>query len=251
MNDQYDSGAYQDDEPLDFRRQIDEVLKRDDEHQTENNVSDEDNTSPLRYRGSTNDPAFGFILALALSLGLAPLIDSGQADLRYTIAWGVLALFGVLSWLFGHSERIEQEHPENVLWGIIFGLIIGLPLLAFGGGLLSAAVDSMFGMLSTGTLLAYLLFVIPLAETLFFRASMQASRPFWMIGLMSTLWSIVLYMPLIDIGRFPAVALSISAVLILINMVFSYVHQRNGLAASWVCQIVLLLLVVFFPALSV
>ncbi|MBC7812226.1 MAG: hypothetical protein H7175_13810, partial [Burkholderiales bacterium] len=50
---------------------------------------------PVAYRGAANDPAFGYLIALALSIGLTALPNS--ADLRYTLAWSVLALFGVLA----------------------------------------------------------------------------------------------------------------------------------------------------------
>jgi hypothetical protein len=203
-----------------------------------------------RYRGATNDPTFGYLLALALAVGLSPLIGAGQAELRYTVAWLTLATFGVLAWLFGNSARVGQEKPENVLWGISFGLILGVPLLAFGGSILSAAVDLLFSMMSVGTLLAYLIFVVPLSETLFFRGVMQENRPFWMIGLMGALWSVVLFAPHLDLLRFPFVAVVISAVLAMMSMTYSYVRQRNGLAAAWVCQVVVNIVLVFVPFIS-
>src|SRR5262245_7915246 len=52
---------------------------------------------PVTYRGATSDPVFGYLIAIALSVGLTPLLPSG-ADLRYTLAWGVMAGFGVLAW---------------------------------------------------------------------------------------------------------------------------------------------------------
>lgn len=210
----------------------------------------DDLTDLPRYRGATNDPTFGYLLALALAVGLSPLISAGQAELRYTIAWFTLASFGVLAWLFGNSARVGQEKPENVLWGISFGLILGVPLLAFGGAILASAVNLLFDMMSIGTLLAYLIFVMPLSETLFFRAVMQENRPFWMIGLMGALWSVVLYAPHLDLLRFPFVALVICAVLAMMSMTYSYVRQRNGLAAAWVCQVVVNMVLVFIPFIS-
>ncbi len=203
-----------------------------------------------RYRGASNDTTFGYLLALALAVGLSPLIGAGQAELRYTVAWSTLATFGVLAWLFGSSARVGQEKPENVLWGVSFGLILGVPLLAFGGSILSAAVDLLFGMMSVGTLLAYLIFVVPLSETLFFRGVMQEDRPFWMIGLMGALWSVVLFAPHLDLLRFPFVTVVICAVLTMMNMTYSYVRQRNGLAAAWVCQVVVNVVLVFVPFIS-
>mgnify|MGYP007068817466 CR=1 FL=1 len=39
-----------------------------------------------RYRSTTGDPTFGFILAVAISIGLAPLVGSGDPSMRYTVA---------------------------------------------------------------------------------------------------------------------------------------------------------------------
>ncbi|MBC8170683.1 MAG: hypothetical protein H7X77_03390 [Anaerolineae bacterium] len=204
----------------------------------------------VRYRGATNDPVFGFLIALALSIGLSPLIGSSSAELRYTLAWGVLAVFGVLAWLFGSTARIGQETPDNLIWGISFGLILGAPLLAFGGGTLNTAVGMLFGTMNVGTLLAYLVFVMPLAETLFFRGVLQEHRPFWIVGAMGTVWSIVLFLPLMDLRNFPVVAVVICVTLAMMSLMYSYVRERNGLAAAWICQIMVNLVLVFLPFLG-
>jgi hypothetical protein len=217
-------------------------------------------TGGVRYRGATNDPVFGYLIALALSIGLSPLISTVDAELRYTLSWGVLALFGVLAWLFGSSARVGQETPDNLVWGISFGLILAAPLFAFGGVTLSTAVRLMMTAgydvnqnlipMSTGTVLAYLVFVMPLAETLFFRGVLQEHRPFWVVGLMGTLWSVVLFFPLMDLQQYPVVGFVICLSLAMMNLMYSYVRQRNGLAAAWICQIVVNLVLVFLPSLG-
>ncbi|HEX2618524.1 MAG TPA: CPBP family glutamic-type intramembrane protease [Phototrophicaceae bacterium] len=211
---------------------------------------DEYEPGQVRYRGATNDPVFGFLIALALSIGLSPLIASSSAELRYTLAWGVLAVFGVLAWLFGNTARIGQETLDNAIWGGSFGLILGAPLLAFGGGTLTTAVGMLFGTMNVGTLLAYLVFVMPLAETLFFRGILQEQRPFWVVGLMGSLWSVVLFFPMMDLRRFPVVAFVICLTLVMMNVMYSYVRERNGLAAAWICQIVVNLVLVLLPFLG-
>jgi hypothetical protein len=179
---------------------------------------------PVRYRGATNDP-----------------------------------VFGVLAWLFGNTARVGQETPDNVIWGVSFGLILAAPLFAFGGGTLNTAVRLImtagynFGQLipmSNGSALAYLIFVMPLAETLFFRGVIQENRPFWVAGLMGTLWSVVLFFPLMDLQHYPIVGFVICLVLAMMNLMYSYVRQRNGLAAAWICQIVVNLVLVFLPYLG-
>jgi membrane protease YdiL (CAAX protease family) len=175
------------------------------------------------------------------------MISEGNTDLRYTLCWGVLAIFGVLAWLFGDTARISEETLDTAIWGVSFGLILGAPLLAFGGETLRTAVGQLFNQMSIGTVLAYLVFVMPLAETLFFRGILQQSRPFWAVGLMGTVWSVVLLVPLMNLREYPVVAFIIVLTLLMMNMMYSYVRQRNGLAAAWICQIVVNLVLVFLP----
>jgi hypothetical protein len=212
--------------------------------EAEDDQEDEEYLIP-RYRGATNDPVFGYLIAIALSIGLSPWIHN-NAEMRYTIAWGVLAFFGVLAWLFGSTERIQEETPDNVVWGVIFGLILAVPLVAFGSGTLNMAVAQLFGMMSHGALLAYLIFVVPLAETLFFRGILQENRPFWMIALLSTLWLIFLLFPVLNLQEYPIVAIVLCIILLLINLIYGYVRERNGLAAAWVCQIVVNVVLIFW-----
>jgi hypothetical protein len=214
---------------------------------------DDEDDEPVRTRGGS-DPTFGYLLALALSFGLLPLIPQ-NADMRYTLAWAALGLFGVLAWLFGNTQRIERDNLADVAYGAIVGAIVAAPLLLVGGSTLTAAVERMFltGIggsvqpLPPGVVLAYLVFVMPLGETLFFRGLMQSSRTVWVVGGLSSLWSILLFVPMMDVSRFPLVAVIISVVLVVVNTVYSYVCQRSGLAAAWVCQIVVNLILLFVP----
>ncbi len=207
---------------------------------------DEDNP---RYRGAGSDPTFGYLIGLALAIGLTAL-GPEQRDLRYTILWMVLAGFGVMAWLLGNTTRIQEDTPENLAWGVAFALIIATPLLAIGGSTLSNAVQLLFAGMSSGTLLAYLVFVVPLSETLFFRGLLQQRRTFWVVALMSSLWGVLMFFPMLNVGRFPAVAALIALALLMLNIIYSYVRRRNGLAAAWICQIVVNLVLIFFPFVS-
>jgi hypothetical protein len=68
-----------------------------------------------------------------------------------------------------------------------------------------------------------------------------------MVGLMASAWSIVLYLPMLDVVNFPLVAVVICLVLVMLNVMYGYVRNRNGLAAAWVCQVVANVLVLFLP----
>ena len=57
----------------------------------------------------------------------------------------------------------------------------------------------------------------------------------------------LLYFPLLYVGRFPLVSAVIAVALLMMNLVYSYVRRRNGLAAAWLCQIVLNFILLFIP----
>ena len=222
-----------------------------DEHiENPNETMEQDNnTGQISYRGATSDPFFGFLIAIALSVGLTPLLPF-NADLRYTLAWGALAGVSVLAWLLGSAERIDQETPENIVWGIILGVLLSVPVLIFlRDPILTPASKQVFPLMSAGTLLAYLVFVMPISETLFFRGLLQRQLDFWLVGLLATLWNIVLFLPVLwaKVLEFPAVAIVIVIILLMMNMIYVYVRERNGLAAAWICQIVSNLIILFIP----
>jgi len=203
-----------------------------------------------RSRGGIGDPAFGLLLALAFSIGLVPLLPQ-HADLRYTLAWGALAVVSVLTWLLGNADRIGQEVPENVLWGIGFGVLISTPFTLFFFGTFGSASRLMFPDLNPGTVLAFLVFVMPLAETLFFRGLLQRHLAFWIVGGLGGIWSVVLFFPVMwnNILESPVVAIFLTVALFLMSLVYSYVRERNGLAAAWLSQIVANFILFFITAL--
>ncbi|MFZ4826059.1 MAG: type II CAAX prenyl endopeptidase Rce1 family protein [Phototrophicaceae bacterium] len=213
-------------------------------------VPTEETTSPepaVNYRSATSDPLFGYAIALAVSFGLTPLLPNGL-DLRYTLAWGLLATFGVVAWLLGNGDQIRQEQPEDLIWGGVIGIVTAVPLYLFGGKTLVTTTHLIFSEMSAGTLLAYLVFVMPLGETLFFRGILQKNRSLWIVGGQSTVWTLLLFFPTIhDLTNFWAVSVFIGISLAIVNVVYSWVRGRNGLAASWVCQITVNLILLYLP----
>jgi membrane protease YdiL (CAAX protease family) len=119
-----------------------------------------------------------------------------------------------------------------------------------GGTTLKQTDERLFADMSLGTVLAFVVFIMPLAETLFFRGVMQQARRFWLVGILSSIWSVLLFFPMLNVGRFPAVAVMIGTALVMMNLIYSYVRQRNGLAAAWLCQIVTSVVLLFLPLLS-
>ena len=212
---------------------------------------DEAGLESVKQRGNA-DPAFGFLLALALSIGLIPMLPD-NADLRYTVAWGALAGVSVLGWLLGNAERIGQETPDSIMWGIGFGAMVSVPFVAFFLDIFRGASNLIFPNFGAGTVLAYLVFVMPLAETLFFRGALQRRLDFWVVGALAGLWSVILFFPVMwgEILQFPFVATFLVIALFGLNMMYSYVRDRNGLASAWICQITVNLILFFIPYLFV
>ena len=206
-------------------------------------------TTTSQSRNTASDPLFGFMIAAALSVGLTPLLPD-NADLRYTLAWGALSGVSVLTWLLGDMERIGPERPENLGWGVLYGLMLGIPFMVFlRQAILEPTTMRMFPGMTAGSLLAFLVFVMPISETLFFRGLLQRQLPFWIVGFLATLWNIVLFFPVMwqSVTQFPAVTAVLVIMLLLMNMTYVYVRERNGLASSWLCQIVANLVILYIP----
>src|SRR5690606_35403720 len=155
----------------------------------------------------------------------------------------------VLAWLLGNMQRIQQDKPENLLWGIAFGIMVSVPFVIFFLSTFRGAARFIFPNFGAGTVLAYLVFVMPLAETLFFRGLMQRRLEFWIVGFLGGLWSVILFFPVMwgEIIQYVPVAIFLAIALFALNMTYSYVQERNGLAAAWLCQITASLILLFVP----
>ncbi|MCS7072190.1 MAG: hypothetical protein NZM00_11835 [Anaerolinea sp.] len=205
------------------------------------------------------DPSFGLLIASALNIGLIPIVPD-QADLRYVLVWIALGAAGVFPWLLGETERIGRERIDRVLWGVVLGVILGGPLLFVGGSTLETTVRLMFrtgqvgadalAPLPPGAVLGLLVFAMPTAETLFFRGLLQNMQPFWLTGLISSSFAIFLFFPMIEVARYPLVAVVIGIALTAMNLFYSYVRARRGLAAAWLSQITVNVIVFWIPYVS-
>lgn len=207
-----------------------------------------------------SDPSFGLLIAGALNIGLIP-ITPEQADLRYALVWIALGAAGVFPWVLGETERIGRERLDRLVWGVVFGIILATPLLFVGGTTLETTVRLMFrtgldgagatlAALPPGAVLGLLVFAMPTAETLFFRGVLQNTQPFWLTGLISSAFAIFLFFPMIEVGRYPLVAVVIGTALLTMNVMYSYVRERRGLAAAWLCQITVNVIVLWIPYVS-
>ena len=62
---------------------------------------------------------------------------------------------------------------------------------------------------------------------------------------MASIWSIVLFFPALDVVKAPFVAIVIGLAFVFINFLYSYTRNRFGFFASWTCQIMMNLIILF------
>ena len=215
-------------------------------------LSDEDDApetpSPVRH---DLDPVFGYILAMALSVGLMPL----QANTRYVLLWAFMAAMGGMAFLLGSGIRLKVTDPGDLLWGIGLGAFTGGALMLTGGDTLRTVAERLFGagqaetpLLDTWIFQATV-FVMPIAESLFFRGAMQRVYAIPVVAGLASVWSVLMFFPSLGLGETPAVGVVLGAAIVLLNFLYSYVHWRHGLAASFFCQVVAGTLLLLVPRL--
>jgi hypothetical protein len=189
----------------------------------------------------TIDPAFVYIIFVIVTLmGLSRI----AIDVRYTLIWTLMTVVAVAAVALDKVE-VETLAMSNILIGLGFGALIGLPLLAIGGPQLQRVSTSVFGTTSQTSVFQMLAFTMPMAETLYFRGAFQAARGLIFTSVAAGLWSIIMFFPQLEVLKFPLVAIVIALCLVFANFVYSYLRERFGLFASWSCQIAVNLLLLF------
>ena len=197
------------------------------------------------------DPVFAYMVIIALSIGLSPI----DASIRYVALWAALGGAGLVTYILGTNQRLSDTSVENMRAGLLFGLAIGIPFIVLFGSALQTVSDRMFNehgvpanIMDTWVFMA-VCFVMPAADSLFFRGAMQELRGPIVSGVLGTLWSIILFFPHMELGNASGVALVMVIVFTLLNFLYGYLRYRNGLAAAWIGQIVSGLCLWFLPRL--
>jgi hypothetical protein len=192
-----------------------------------------------RSRRQDLDPVVGYILVMALSVGLTPI----QANLRYVLLWTGMAAMGSMAFLLGSGIRFKVSDPGDLLWGIGFGIFAGGALMLVGADTLRVTSERLFNAEQENNLLLdtwvfqALVFIMPLSETLFFRGAMQRVHSVPVVALLASLWSGLMFFPHLELGEAPIVGVVFGTALILLNFLYSYVDFRHGLASSFFCQV--------------
>lgn len=199
------------------------------------------------------DPVFGYILAMALSVGLTPV----QPNARYVLLWAFMAAMGGAAFIIGSGISLKVTDPGDLLWGIGLGLFTGGALMLAGVDTLATAGERLFGDGdgSNPLLLTWIfqttVFVMPVAESLFFRGALQRVHPIPVVAVLASVWSMLMFFPNLGLSDTPVVGVVFGTALVLLNFLYSYVHFRHGLAASFFCQIAAGTTLLFVPHLIV
>lgn len=208
-----------------------------------NELDDSDTGDPAaRQARSTRqdlDPIFGYILAMALSVGLTPV----QANTRYVLLWAFMAAMGGVAFLLGSGIKLKVTDPGDLLWGLGFGAFTGGALMLVGADTLQTVSDRLFGAGETDSVLVdtwvfqAMVFVMPVAESLFFRGAMQRVHSIPSVAILASTWSMLMFFPHLDLAKTPVVGVILGTAIVLLNFLYSYVNWRHGLASSFFCQI--------------
>jgi membrane protease YdiL (CAAX protease family) len=98
--------------------------------------------------------------------------------------------------------------------------------------------------MSDTTVYLFLVFAMPISETLFFRGMMQETYGFRTAALSGAAWSAVLFAPNLDAI---AEVIVVSIAMLALNFAYAYVRERYGLAASWLSQTIVSVLALLVP----
>jgi membrane protease YdiL (CAAX protease family) len=178
-----------------------------------------------------------------LSLGASP---------RLVILW--TTLLGLwLAYREGQSLRLEYRFAD-IGRGAGIGLAIGAPLLLLAFRPLATAIPilyvsvkdpSMDGVGGT-TIFASLVLLAPLAEELFFRDILHRERGLTVSAVLYAAAGVIFFLP--TAGSFPVVLIAVSGASALLGVVYSFLHERYGLATSIACHSTINLFLLFMPA---
>lgn len=201
---------------------------------------EESEESPAsRHRRQDFDPLLGYIMAMALSVGLTPV----QTNMRYLLLWTLIASMGGIAFLLGSGIRLKVTDPGDLLWGIALGVFTGGALMLVGWDTLATVSQRLFSagqvhskLFDTWVFQA-MVFVMPISESLFFRGAMQRAHPVPVVAVLASIWSMLMFFPHLNLGQTPVVGVVFGTALVLLNFLYSYVNWRHGWAASFFCQI--------------
>ncbi|GAB4467805.1 MAG: hypothetical protein Kow00124_01210 [Anaerolineae bacterium] len=205
-------------------------------------AADDDVLAGLALDGIRFDPLFAYLIYLGLGFGTLYL----GVEARYTVLWTALALGGMILTLV--NRRVSRPFLAlDLAWGMGIGVVFSLPLLILNWRGLAETARVLFPFEDRAAFFYAMVFVAPLAETLFFRGVMQSQRGFAASVIAVGLSSVLFYWPAAA-GQ-PAYLIAAVLVTTVLAAVYSFFSSRFGLVAAWACQVTINLMLLFIPAL--
>ena len=191
------------------------------------------------------DTAYPFLLYLALAVGtqyinLDPVV-------RYTALWAVLLVLGTAFTLVGSGGTRRTMEAARLGWGLAFGIVFSMPLFILVNAGLAEFAGVLFGVIDGALLFQSMVFVGPLGETLFFRGAVQEQRGMPAAMLAAGLAGLAFFWP-------AAVATPVYLVvavlfIVVVAGIAGFIRTRYGLAAAYVCQATINLMLLVIPLL--
>lgn len=182
------------------------------------------------------DPTFASLIFAGVGIGTYAL----SAAPRLILLWStLLALW--LSFREARTLRVRYAFSD-IGRGVLIGLVVGLPLMAFGFEALAQAVPILYigslpteDLFLTGSMVfTSMVFLAPLSEELFFRNMLQEELGPVVSSLFYALAGLVLFLP--TAGSYPIVLLAVCGVMGILGILYAFVYARYGMAVSLSCH---------------
>lgn len=196
-----------------------------------------------RIRYSVLEPYFLFLIFVAIGLGTIPL----KQPARLALLWTTLVVLSVL--YRGHTEIGLDFSLAGVGRGALLGLVISVPVLAFLADQLRAFTEGLYGTNDVVSLFYQICFISAPVEEYFFRGVVQSARG---LSPSVTLYSVTALLYFLPVPRVPFFVVCVVFVAMgVLGIIYSYVRERYGLAASIACHVAVGLVLQVLPSLIV
>lgn len=184
------------------------------------------------------EPYFLYLILAAVGIGTALL----EQSTRLAIVWTVMVLIGLA--YQGYSRIDWRFSLLEIGRGVLVGLVIGVPLLAFLSGQLQAFTERIYGTHDTVLLFYQVCFIAAPAEELFFRGIVQTRKGISIsVGLYAVM-ALIYFVP-----EAPLVGCLISFVSMgVLGYLYGYVNERYGLSAAVACHVTIAFLLQVTPS---
>jgi hypothetical protein len=186
------------------------------------------------------EPVFMFLVVAAIGLGTVLLAQ----PIRLAVLWTVLALLSVV---YRGVQKVDMGFSLPAIGrGVLLGLVIAVPILAFLAGPLRTFAARLYDTRDVVFLLYQVCFIAAPVEGFFFRGILQERR--------GSSVSIGLYALMALIYFLPHHPLLVAFIMFmsmgLLGILYSYVADRYGLAASIACHVVVAFVLQVTPSLT-